>query len=57
MPMDRPRFDIVDREQLAAQIVATMDAHFQRPSADEKRHILRLAERQIEATVTVQSGG
>jgi hypothetical protein len=40
---ERHRFDVIDQEQLAAQLVAMMDAHFQRPSAEEKRHVLRLA--------------
>ena len=47
--MDQDRFDVVDQEQLAAQVVAVMDAHFQRPSADQKRLILKLAEGQIRA--------
>jgi hypothetical protein len=46
---DRDRFDLVDQEQLAAQLVAVMDAHFQRPDSQKKRHILRLAANQIEA--------
>lgn len=45
--MEQDRFDVEDQEQLAAQVVAVMDAHFQRPSADQKRHILKLAEGQI----------
>lgn len=49
MPNERPRFDVIDREQLAAQIVAVMDAHFQRPSPEEKARILRLAEQQVKA--------
>jgi hypothetical protein len=44
---ERPRFDVIDQEQLAAQLVAIMDAHFQRPSADEKRYVLRLAASQL----------
>lgn len=52
------RFDPIDREQIAAQIVALMDAHFQRPNADEKCHILHLAERQIkDATSSFQKAG
>ena len=43
------RMNAVEREQLAAQVVAVMDAHFQRPDADAKRHILGLAGQQIEA--------
>jgi hypothetical protein len=46
---DTNRFDSVDQEQLAAQVVAVMDSHFQRPTADQKRRILRLAEAQIRA--------
>lgn len=44
---ERPRFDAIDQEQLAAQLVAVMDAHFQRPSIDEKRQILKLAASQL----------
>jgi hypothetical protein len=44
---DRFRVDVIDQEQLAAQLVAIMDAHFQRPSADEKRYVLRLAASQL----------
>lgn len=44
------RFDAVDQEQLAAQLVAVMDAHFQRPSASQKRRILSLAESQISSS-------
>lgn len=51
---ERHRFDVIDQEQLAAQLVAVMDAHFQRPSSDEKRHILKLATQQIEAAAIVQ---
>jgi hypothetical protein len=47
--MERNRFDLIDQEQLAAQLVAVMDAHFQRPDAAEKRRILALAEGQISA--------
>jgi hypothetical protein len=43
----RNRFDLIDQEQLAAQIVAMMDAHFQRPSTAEKLHILSLAAHQM----------
>lgn len=43
----RHRFYLIDQEQLAAQIVAVMNAHLARPTAEEKRGILRLAERQI----------
>jgi hypothetical protein len=53
----RARFDLLDQEQLAAQLVAIMDAHFQRPSAGEKRHILRLAADQITGAVQLGDGG
>ena len=48
---ERHRFDAIDQEQLAAQVVALMDAHFQRPSTDEKQQILKLAERQIRSQI------
>jgi len=41
------RFDVVEQEQLAAQIVALMDAHFQRPTVEQKIRILNLAHQQI----------
>lgn len=44
---NRNRFDAIDREQLAAQLIAIMDAHFQRPTAGEKLHILEVASRQL----------
>jgi len=44
---NRPRFDEIDREQLAAQLVSVMNAHFQRPNAEEKRYILQIAARQV----------
>jgi hypothetical protein len=50
---NRNRFDEIDREQLAAQLVAVLDAHFQRPTPEEKRHILQLADRQISGTYQV----
>ena len=43
------RFDVVEQEQLAAQVVALMDAHFQRPTVEQKNRILRLASDQIRA--------
>lgn len=43
------RFDVVEQEQLAAQLIAVMQAHFQRPSPDQMRRILRLAADQIRA--------
>lgn len=45
--LERHRFDLIDQEQLAAQLIAVMEAHLQRPTADEKKCVLRLAERQI----------
>jgi hypothetical protein len=41
--------DAVQREQLAAQIVAVMQSAFARPSPTEMRHIMRLADEQITA--------
>ncbi len=41
------RFDLIGQEMLASQVVAVMDAHWARPSAEQKRDILRRAERQI----------
>jgi hypothetical protein len=49
MNIPRDRFDPIDQEQLAAQVVAIMDAHWARPSAEQKKDILGKAERQIEA--------
>jgi hypothetical protein len=43
----RNRFDLIDQEILASQVVAIMDAHWCRPNAAQKRDILRRAERQI----------
>jgi hypothetical protein len=43
----RNRFDLIDQEMLASQVVAIMDAHWARPDATQKRDILRRAERQI----------
>jgi hypothetical protein len=48
------RLDPVAQEQLAAQIVAVMNAHFKRPSAGEKTRILQLASEQIMAEVEDQ---
>ena len=45
--MSDNRFDAVEKEQLAAQVVALMNAHFHRPTAEEKRFILRLAADQL----------
>ncbi len=41
------RFDALDREQLAAQVVAVMSAHFRRPSQSDKLYILQLAADQV----------
>jgi hypothetical protein len=40
---------LIRREQIAAQIVAVMQAHFSRPGPQEMRDILRCAEGQITA--------
>lgn len=50
------RLDLIEQEQLAAQLVAVMDAHFTRPSDDQKRRILRLAESQITAGTAASVG-
>jgi hypothetical protein len=50
--MSRDRFDVVDQEQLAAQVVAIMDAHFRRPGPSEKQHVLELASQQIAAVTS-----
>jgi hypothetical protein len=44
----RDRFDLIDREILASQIVAIMNAHWRCPDAAQKKEILRRAERQID---------
>lgn len=44
---ERHRFDVIDQEQLAAQLVAVMNAHFQRPQLEEKLYVLRLATQQV----------
>ena len=44
---ERNRFDEIDREQLAAQLVAIMNAHFQRPTIAERQNILHRAARQL----------
>ena len=46
-PLDAADFNAIAREQLAAQLVAIMDAHFHRPTLEEKQRILELAARQI----------
>jgi hypothetical protein len=45
----RYRFDLIDQEMLASQVVAIMDAHWARPNAAQKKDILRRAEQQIAA--------
>lgn len=45
--INRTRFNEIDREQLAAQLVAVMDAHFLRPTTAEKQSILERASRQL----------
>jgi len=39
--------DLIWREQLAAQIVALMQADFKRPGPEEMKEILKCAENQI----------
>jgi hypothetical protein len=45
----RNRFDLIDQEMLASQVMAIMDAHWCRPDAEQKKRILRRAEQQIAA--------
>ena len=45
-----PRISLILREQLAAQAVAVIDAHWKRPDVDEKLAILKAAAQQVEAT-------
>jgi hypothetical protein len=45
-----PRFGLIEQEQLAAQMVAVLDAHFKRPDYEEKLSILKAARQQVEAT-------
>jgi hypothetical protein len=40
---------LIRREQIAAQVVAVMQAHFSRPGPDEMKEILRCADGQITA--------
>jgi hypothetical protein len=47
--VERELLNLIDQEQLAAQVVAIVDAHFARPDAEQKKHILKLAEGQIRA--------
>jgi hypothetical protein len=41
--------ELLRREQIAAQIVAIMQAHFSRPGPDEMKQILQCAEGQVTA--------
>jgi hypothetical protein len=45
----------VEEEQLAAQMVAVMDAHFRRPNSEIKNTILRLASEQVKAAEQVRA--
>jgi hypothetical protein len=49
-----PRFGLIEQEQLAAQMVAVLDAHFKRPDYEEKLAILNAARQQVEATRPLQ---
>ncbi|QEE27282.1 hypothetical protein FTW19_04200 [Terriglobus albidus] len=44
-----PKFGLLEKEQLAAQMIAVLDAHFKRPDYEEKLAILETARQQIEA--------
>jgi hypothetical protein len=44
-----PSLDAADRAQLAAQVLAVIEAHFHRPSLDETGDVLRMAQQQAEA--------
>ena len=44
---ERSRFDVLDREIIASQVVAVIAAHWACPDANAKLDILRRAERQI----------
>lgn len=44
----------IEQEQMAAQIVSIMDAHFRRPGSTEKKWILTLAAQQITAQESPQ---
>jgi len=48
---------LIRREQMAAQVVAIMRAHFSRPGPEEMREILRCAEGQITALELSPSPG
>jgi hypothetical protein len=45
---------LIRREEIAAQIVAVMQAHFSRPGPQEMQEILRCAEGQITALALSQ---
>ena len=47
--------NLIEEEQIAAQLVAVMDAHFSRPSPEQKRRLLALAAQQIAAAETSAS--
>ena len=51
--VESPRLNPVEREQLAAQIVAIMQSVFKRPSASEMRKVLACADSQITAQVVL----
>lgn len=46
--------ELLRREQIAAQIVAIMQAHFSRPGPEEMKEILRCADGQITALALSQ---
>ena len=48
--------NVIEKEQLAAQMVAVMDAHFSRPDAEQKKRLLNLASQQIDAALFLQNG-
>jgi hypothetical protein len=45
----QPKLDLIRKEELAAQIVAIMQADFRRPGPEEMKEVLRCAEGQITA--------
>jgi hypothetical protein len=42
-------FGVIEREQLAAQVIAIMQAHFRRPGPQEMNQVLVTAQKQLEA--------
>ena len=48
-PQSVPGEVLIRREQIAAQVVAVMRAHFSRPGPQEMKEILRCAEGQVTA--------